>query len=440
MTKHRPVRTSLLAVPLTLVALLGVTDLAAAQSGTSCRGSAARGGDPASVDYEPVVANAATNPCVTDTARSVQTAPQNGLKAVNPKADTVRTAGVVGASASIDSASGTFGGTVPIAVGVISSQQSVLCRAGAPVSQGSSRVESLSIGGTPVPGVVGSTPVDTTVPSPAGSIRVRANQLSGSTRTALIIDFPGGQQQVYGEATAGGDACLPLPGTVTGGNPTSSGGTSGTAPDACPTGAEYVVADNLCVIRSRGADGRIETIVIGKPYKGPSGGTVVSLTAARKRFGSKRCLSGSGPKYAVIGTNRADRITGTNGPDRILLLGGNDQGDGGRGNDCIDGGGGKDVLSGALGRDRVYGAKGNDAINGGGGTDRLSGESGNDTINAGFGADVVAGGSGRDAINLATAGPAARVDCGSGRDKVRINLNERRKTRGCEVRYVLKDR
>ena len=50
------------------------------------------------------------------------------------------------------------------------------------------------------------------------------------------------------------------------------------------------------------------------------------------------------------------------------------------------------------------------------------------------------GGSGRDAINVATAGPRARVSCGTGRDRVRLNNREKRRMRGCEVRYVLRDR
>jgi hypothetical protein len=441
MSMRHPARASLLAFVLGLLALMCAADFAAAQAGTSCRGSAARGGDPASADYEPVVANANADPCVTDAAQSARTAPQNGLTAVNPKANTVRSAGLVGASASVDNVSGTAGGTVPIAIGAIESQQTVVCQAGAPVASGGSSVESLSIGGTPVPGVAGSNPVDTNFPTPAGTFRVRANQLAGTTRTALILDFPGGQQQVYGEAIAGGDACLALPGNGNGNGGTGGGGTGGGAlPNACPSGAEYVVADNLCVIRSQAANGRVETIVVGRPFEGPSGGSVISLSAARKRFGSKRCLSGSGPKYAIVGTNKADRITGTNGRDRILTLGGNDRADGGRGNDCLDGGKGRDILSGALGRDRVFGMSGNDSLNGGGETDRLSGGTGNDTINSAFGADLVIGGSGRDAINIATAGPRARVSCGTGRDRVRLNNREKRRTTGCEVRYVLRDR
>ena len=65
--------------------------------------------------------------------------------------------------------------------------------------------------------------------------------------------------------------------------------------------------------------------------------------------------------------------------------------------------------------------------------------SGNDSINTGFGRDRVDSGAGRDAINASTAGPAsARIRCGRGRDKLRININERRRHRGCETVYSIR--
>jgi Ca2+-binding RTX toxin-like protein len=88
----------------------------------------------------------------------------------------------------------------------------------------------------------------------------------------------------------------------------------------------------------------------------------------------------------------------------------------------------------------MYGSTGKDHLNGGPGTDYLSAGSGNDTINAAFGRDRAIGGSGIDFINIATAGPAASADCGSGRDKVRINRNESKKIRGCETVYVFRDK
>ena len=209
----------------------------------------------------------------------------------------------------------------------------------------------------------------------------------------------------------------------------------------CPPGSEYDPDQNVCIIRASTSGSSLGDIIVGAPFAGPSGGTVVALDVARRLFGRTPCLGGSGnPKFAIVGTNKADRITGTNVADRIIGLGGNDKLDGGRGNDCIEGRKGGDTMSGGLGNDRIYGSSGKDHLVGGSGTDYLSAGSGNDTINAGFGADRVFGGSGIDFINVATAGPAATVDCGSGRDKVRVNRNEKRKIKGCEISYVFNDR
>lgn len=206
----------------------------------------------------------------------------------------------------------------------------------------------------------------------------------------------------------------------------------------CPTGSSLDLAAGVCIISAANSGGQ-GVVVVGVPYSGPSGGRVISLTVARKRYTSP-CLTGTGPKFVTVGTSRRDRITGTNRQDRILGLGGNDSIDGGREADCIDGGTGGDNLSGAIGNDRIFGMSGKDHLNGGPGSDRLSAGTGNDTINAAFGRDQVFGGSGNDFINIATAGPPATVSCGSGRDKVRVNRNERTRTTGCETRYVFNDR
>lgn len=234
----------------------------------------------------------------------------------------------------------------------------------------------------------------------------------------------------------------------------------------CPTGSTYDALNGRCIIvidangnavsSSGGAPSGI--IVVGRPYEGPSGGTVVPLTEAIAKYGKKLCLRGSGPKYAVIGTNKTDRITGTNGRDRILALGGNDSVDGGRGVDCIDGGSGSDRATGGIGSDRIIGGTGNDTlrgdldkdtitggvgndkINGGSGSDRLYGNAGNDIISGHYGADRIDAGAGNDAINIAIQGPRATANCGSGTDKIRLNNKERRSIRGCEIAYVMKDR
>jgi hypothetical protein len=223
----------------------------------------------------------------------------------------------------------------------------------------------------------------------------------------------------------------------------------------CPDGSAYDAMTGFCVIP--GVVGGSGTIIVARPFQGPSGGTVIGLGDAIKKYGNHACLRGPGPKYAVVGTNRTDRITGTNGRDRILGLGGNDSLDGGRGADCLEGNTGSDRMTGGIGSDRMLGdsgsdtmtgnldndsmdgGTGNDKVNGGSGRDRLVGGLGNDILSGGYGADTVRAGSGNDVVNVSVQGPSARVDCGTGRDKIRLNQRERKTIKGCEVRYVLKD-
>jgi hypothetical protein len=54
------------------------------------------------------------------------------------------------------------------------------------------------------------------------------------------------------------------------------------------------------------------------------------------------------------------------------------------------------------------------------------------------GRDKVSGGKGNDAINVSTAGPAAKVKCGKGKDIVRYDHDERRRVKGCERRYSIR--
>ncbi len=212
--------------------------------------------------------------------------------------------------------------------------------------------------------------------------------------------------------------------------------------DVCPAGSVLVIGEpSLCIIRGGTGGSSLGDIIVGRPFQGPSGGMVVAIDVARRRYGLSPCLARAGaPKFAIVGTNKSDRITGTNVADRIIGLGGNDRLDGGRGNDCIEGRTGGDNISGALGNDRMYGSTGKDHLNGGPGTDYLSAGDGNDSINAAFGRDRALGGKGIDFINIATAGPAASADCGPGRDKVRINRNETRRIRNCETRYIFRDK
>jgi Ca2+-binding RTX toxin-like protein len=224
---------------------------------------------------------------------------------------------------------------------------------------------------------------------------------------------------------------------------------------ACAAGSTLDLGRVLCVIAA--SDTHTE-IIIGRPFQGPSGGTVIALVDALRRYPNSPCVRGAGPRFVIVGTNGRDRITGTNNADRMLGLAGGDSLDGGRGNDCIDTGSGndratggigddraygfagRDTLTGNLGKDRLIGGSGNDHLGGGSGADYQDAGAGNDTINAGYGADRVFGGAGRDFINIATQGPRATASCGSGQDKIRLNKKERRGIHNCETVYVLNDR
>ena len=307
------------------------------------------------------------------------------------------------------------------------------------------------MGGTAIPVIAGQT-----LDLDLGVVRVRTNQLDGDTRRALVLDVAGAEV-VLGEAQASGDACATLDGAGDGSGGAGgdgnggggAGGGSGTKPASsiCPKGSTYRVDENQCVIvdgdgTNSGAGNRVT--VVGPPYAGFGGGSVISLAAAQAlvkagKLADSPCLHGKGAAYVVLGTTSGrDRLTGTNGDDRILAMGGNDEVSGGRGADCVDGGAGSDTLTGGEGPDQLVGGIGGDHLNGGPAADVLRGGAGNDTINTSYGADRVTGGAGKDAINAATAGPAARVDGGSGRDTVRINTNERRYLQHAEIVHTLR--
>ena len=442
---------------------------APAYAADGCRGSAARAISPGQLASEPVVANPPATPCATDSREAAGVQPVGGLTVVAPRASTRREPGLLAASASVEGAQIPLG-SATISVGAVDATQIAACTGGATVRSGSSRVEALVVNGTAVP-IVADRPVDLAV----GPVRIRANQVSGDTRTALALDDGTGRQVVLGEVSAAGDAC------ATSTEVFSAAG--GRPPQVCPRGADYDVSRNLCVINEEGdggADRRTETITVGRPFESARGGTLISLDEARQRVADGRlpasgCLHGAGPDYVVLGSAGADTITGANTADRILALGRGDRVSGGLGDDCIDGGtgadrltgdngrdrllggsgsdllsgsaagdvlrgqGGRDVLQGGDGNDRLSGQGGRDAVNGGSGTDRLRGGRGNDSINTGFGRDRVDAGRGNDSINAATAGPSSRrLRCGRGRDTLRINRNERRRQGGCERVYAIR--
>jgi len=355
----------------------------------------------------------------------------------------------VAAASGVEGLSITSGDMTAIGVDAAESEVTASCKDGNPVFTGSSKIAHIILGGQVISLDDPLIEITNALSDALGAVvDIRLNEqvkdANGFIQRAAhikVLSAAGDQpllDVIVAEARiSSSSACDPnADGNKTPGTGGDVGGASGTK--LCPTGSQLDTTSGFCVIPAANSGG-MGVVVIGRPYSGPSGGTVVALNVARRLYKSE-CLKGPGERYAIVGTNKRDRITGTNVRDRILGRGGNDALDGGRGSDCVDGGTGGDTLSGALGNDRIYGLSGKDHLNGGPGNDYLSGGNGHDTINTSFGSDVAIGGAGVDFINAATAGRAARIDCGSGADKVRINKNERTRIKRCETVYVFNDK
>jgi len=356
----------------------------------------------------------------------------------------------IGAAAGVENLNITTGnGTVVIGVGAAESQITANCQNNKPVLNGTSKLTNLTINGQQVSldGLLSGI-LDPISNSPLGaiiSVKLNEQVKQGDSliqRAAHIKvlggvgDTPLADVIIAESKAASSSACDP---NAEGNGGQTSGSGTGNGLKLCPDGSSLDTTSGFCVIPADASGGQ-GVVVIGLPYTGPSGGTVLSLNVARSRYHSP-CLEFKGkPLFAVVGTNHNDHITGRDDADRILGLAGNDSIDGGRGDDCLDGGTGRDNLSGGIGNDKVYGWSGGDHLNGGPGSDRLSGGSGNDTINAAYGRDNVFGGPGVDFINIATAGPAAHANCGPGRDKIRLNQNETRRVHNCEVKHIFADK
>jgi hypothetical protein len=331
------------------------------------------------------------------------------------------------------------GGTITLGVNVASSSATGSCVKGstAPKLEGTSQVAGLTLGGSPIDLDPLVKALDDLLQPLNAIVDIIPNEQirtpTSLTVRALHIKVltPSGGPPLVDAVLS--ESKVAANGPVCDKDSQNEGSSKPPGGQICPTGSILNPAGTLCIIPAGTGGSNLGEIVVGKPFQGPSGGTVLPLDVARKRFGASPCLSGNGPpKFAIVGTNKADRITGTNIADRIIGLGGNDKLDGGRGNDCIEGRSGGDNMSGGLDNDKIYGSTGNDHLNGGPGTDFLSAGAGNDTVNAAFGRDRVLGGSGRDFINIATAGPPASADCGAGSDVARINRNEKGRIKNCE--------
>jgi hypothetical protein len=421
-----------------------VTGTGSAQAATtaSCKASAVTAQVAGGSVLDPVAAGGTGTPCQPAVTGLPNTTEALGLddliraKTAYAVADPALTqAGVEGLDVLL--------GSTTLSVGAARSSIAPSCADGAAAYDARSEVASLSIGGQvlvldgvlqPITdglnqavGAVVQVKLNEVVDLPGGGKAVRAAHvtlLRGDTPVADVV-------VAESRAADSGSPCTQVPTGRDDGSKT---------PAVCPPGSVLDASRAVCVIPAPGSQtsanpggdlNGVESVVVGKPYEGPKGGSVMTLAEARTTFKSP-CLRGPGPKYIVLGTNRADRITGTNRRDRILGRGGRDRIDGGRNRDCIDGGAARDVMTGGQEADRVYGHGGRDVVNGDSGNDLLVGGVGNDSFNAGYGADRVHGGRGRDAINVATAGKRAHVWGGKGYDIVRCNPEELRFVRGAE--------
>jgi uncharacterized repeat protein (TIGR01451 family) len=97
--------------------------------------------------------------------------------------------------------------------------------------------------------------------------------------------------------------------------------------------------------------------------------------------------------------------------------------------DAMYGLAGDDILRGRRGADCLYGGRGNDRLYGDEGPDQLIGSSGADVIVGDTGQDSVMSGAGNDIVRV-QGGSRDTVDCGSGRDYVKMSRND--KARRCE--------
>lgn len=418
-----------------LLIMVSAGAAAAATKPFGCRASVARASLGNTTILEPIIANAPTSPCATagdgvntasvlNQASPLVNAGPAGVftfTSDNVPTDAGPVAPAAGALASVD------GVTIPtsqgsiVAVGPITAQASYQCMGTTLTSYGHSTLDELKINGQDVSLTPGQ---DETIQLGGGSyVSVNHQIKTANSLTERILDvhLEGLADIVVGEAKVTLNSSAPCAGNTSTNPPTTT--------NACPSGSTYDAATQYCVIVEPGGT----IIIVGRPFSGPYGGSVLSISAARKLFRSE-CLAPRGPHYVIVGTNHADRILGTRLGERILGLAGNDRIAGQGGADCIDSGSGtdrvydgngnvraylgsgNDYASVANGNDYVDGGSGNDRIYGGNGNDRILGGAGNDIISVGRGRDTILGGTGNDRLVVSNGNDT--IDGGAGNDGI----------------------
>lgn len=418
-----------------------------------CRASGIRTDLGGSDVVEPVVANPATYPCYDQSSGVASTQVPTGNSQLI-------TAGPVGAFtyvAGSSNGSTAYGAAavasvkavnIPTSQGIITivgpaeADAAYECVSGKVVGYGQSTLDVVYVNGKAT--FIPAGGQQQTIPLGGGAYIVANEKITtptSITERVLDVHLSNGTDVIVGEAMVtlrGSDPCA----TSTGQPPVL---------EICPQGSTLDVVHQECVIRLPG-----QVIYVSRPFQGPSGGVVMALSVARKRFHSP-CLYGTGPKFALIATKRGARVLGTPRSDRILAFGALERVSGLGGNDCIDGKGFHQQLFDGNGKDRVWGGSGftriavgngNDYVNGRGGRDWITAGNGNDKviggkqtsrIDIGLGRDVVYGGPAKNRIWAG--GDNARVNCGSGRNNtafVRKRARHYAATHGCQHVHVLK--
>lgn len=454
MISKRRVRcgTALLTAAIAILAFAG-SAAAATTSPFGCRASTARAellNTPA-LTLEPLIANPATAPCVTDShgLSSVNVA-QTGKSFLNAgpaSVDTFATdsSTAPGAAAVSDVQGVTIptgsGGQISI-VGPVESSASYACVAGKVVANSGSTLDVLYVNGQAVALPGPGKPLN--IPLGGGSyvaVNEKIQTATSLTERVLDVHLSGVADIVVGEAEVTLRSADPCAGTTPGPPPVLN---------ACPPGSTLDPVHNVCVIVVPGG-----VIFVSIPFKGPSGGTVLPLSVARKRYHSP-CLYGPGPKYALVATKVHGRVSGTFRSDRILALGAFERVAGLADNDCIDGKGRNQTLWDGNGKDRLYGGPGRTRIGVGNGNSKVWGRNGHDWITAGNGNDMIWGGAkdsridvglgrshvfggpGRNRIFVASS--RAQVSCGTGQHNVaflRRRVAAWAQRHGCQkIRFV----
>jgi hypothetical protein len=395
------------AIAVSLGALLYATPAVAATTTSTtpfgCRASVSRVTINNSTLLEPVVANQQTTPCAT-VSRGVTsvnvTQNDSGYVTGGPagaftnSAFSPSGATAPGASALAQVAAlsiPTSSGDVAVAKSV-QATASYACVNGVLEPSATTTLNAVTINGQTTPLPPGT---EETYQLGGGSyvvVNEKIQTATSLTERLLDIHDAAGVEIVAGEAEV----------TLTSADPCA--GTNNEPPpntNACPAGSTLNAAAMVCEIVLPG-----QVIVVGPPFKGPTGGKVVAVSVARKKYKSA-CLNGPGPKYALIAFKSHGRVTGTPHSDRILAFGNGERIAGLAGADCIDGRGWAQTIWDGSGKDRVYGGPGKTRIGVGNGASRIEGRNGSDWITAGNGNDWIWGGT-----------RASRIDAGIGHDHI----------------------